>query len=105
MLMVNLLLFLFNLVPIVSLEGSYLFRSLLAAWKQSPFDAVHDFEAFESRIIQNQLLGEDGIDASRFPHGIRHHPSLDSNILLISLNNTWLRDSIISFWACRFQLS
>jgi len=84
--MVNLLLFLFNLVPIVGLEGSYLFRSLLTAWKQPPFDAVH--EAFESRIIQNQLLGEDGIDASRFPHGIRHHPSLDSNILWISLNDT-----------------
>jgi len=54
--MVNLSLFLFNLVPIVGLDGSYLFRSLLAAWKRPPFDAIYDLEALESRVTQISCL-------------------------------------------------
>lgn len=55
-LMVNLSLFLFNLLPIVGLDGSHLFRSLLAAWKRPPLDAVYDLEALESRIAQISCL-------------------------------------------------
>jgi len=51
-LMVNFSLFLFNLVPIVGLDGSHLFRSLLAAWKRPPSDAVYDLEALESRVTR-----------------------------------------------------
>jgi len=41
----------------------------------------------------NQLLGEDDINTSRFPHCIEHRPSFDSNVSSISLNDTltmWL---------------
>ena len=53
----------------------------------------------------NQLLGEDDINTSRFPHCIEHRPSFDSNVSSISLNDTltmWLRLSFLK--ACWFQL-
>ena len=78
------LLFLFNVVPIVDLDGSRLFRSMEA----QPFNACLWPRSISVRIHTNQPLEEDGIGTSRFPHCIRHHSSLDSNILSISLNDT-----------------
>ncbi|KAL9709462.1 hypothetical protein Ac2012v2_007197 [Leucoagaricus gongylophorus] len=55
MLMVNLSLFLFNLVPIVGLDGSHLLRSILAAAYPQP--QSNDIEALESRrTMQHSCL-------------------------------------------------